>query len=112
MGSGHGNFTEPAEGTSKDIRFTRSKDKKTLYAIILGWPENTDPLKIASLSSKQTDIKNLVRAELLSPVPGNYVPVTYSQDETGLKISLPERLSEELAYVIKLTFSGEIPGGI
>jgi alpha-L-fucosidase len=36
--------------TADDIRFTTSKDGKTLYAIALGWPEK--PLSIASLGKK------------------------------------------------------------
>ena len=112
MGSGHGIFTEPAEGTSKDIRFTRSKDKKCLYAIILGWPEKDEVLKISFLSSRQTDTKNMEKLELLGPAPGIYIPVTYSQDDTGLSIILPEKPKDELAYVVKITFSGTIPEGI
>jgi alpha-L-fucosidase len=112
MGSGHGIFTEPAEGTSKDIRFTRSKDRKCLYAIVLGWPENNEPLSIVSLSTKQMDLKNITKAELLGPVAGKYIPIIYLQNETGLTFTLPEKPAEEMAYVIKITFSGTIPEGM
>jgi alpha-L-fucosidase len=112
MGSGHGIFTEPAEGTSKDIRFTRSKDKKCLYVIILGWPENNENLTIASLSSKQSDLKNIQKIELLDPIPGKTIPLEYSGNEAGLTVTLPEKPAVELAYVIKITFSGTIPEGI
>jgi alpha-L-fucosidase len=58
MGSGHphasaAKFEAPSEATAEDIRFTRSKDNKDLYAILLGWPGNNEILSINSLSSKE-----------------------------------------------------------
>ncbi|MCC6425542.1 MAG: alpha-L-fucosidase [Phycisphaerales bacterium] len=38
LGKG-GHFVESLKYTSRDVRYTRSKDGKTLYAILLGWPE-------------------------------------------------------------------------
>jgi len=54
-GGAGGNVQGFNEGKGKpfsadDIRFTTSKDGKTLYAIALGWPEK--PLSIASLGKK------------------------------------------------------------
>ena len=37
MGAAFGTMGAPKEGTAKDIRYTRSKDNTTLYAIFLGW---------------------------------------------------------------------------
>ena len=44
-----GGFSEKADRpfTSQDVRFTRSKDGRTLYAIVLGWPDG--PLTIRSM---------------------------------------------------------------
>lgn len=33
-----GEFTEDIEYTADDVRYTRSKDGKTVYAIVMGWP--------------------------------------------------------------------------
>jgi alpha-L-fucosidase len=109
MGAGHGVFTEPAEGTARDVRYTRSKDKTTLYAILLGWDEGQKEVTLTSLPSDRINIKNLKSVELINGAAGEYLHLTFRQDEKGLTISLPERSFEEIAYVIKLTFRREIP---
>ena len=110
MGSGHGVFTEPAEGTSDDIRFTRSKDNKTLYAILLGWPENLEDITIKSLAYLSGDTNKLVKAELLDSIAGKYTTLEYTFNENGLQVMLPGKPAEELAYVIRFSFEEEIPG--
>jgi alpha-L-fucosidase len=109
MGAGHGVFTQPGEGNANDIRFTRSKDNKCLYAIILGWPGDKEILRIASLSSRQINQKDINKVELLGSTVGNYISLTYVVDGNGLFITMPEKPSEEMAYVVKITFSGTIP---
>jgi alpha-L-fucosidase len=109
MGAGHGIFTQPLEGSSKDIRFTRSKDNKDLYAIILGWPGDKEILTISSFSSLHIIEKDINKVELLGASPGKYISLNYSLDKEGLHITLPERPMEEMAYVVKITFSGTIP---
>jgi len=109
MGAGHGVFTEPAEGTAKDLRFTRSKDKKCLYAIILGWPGENEVVSIAALSLRIISQKDISKIELLAATAGNYLPLTYLLDNKGLHITMPEKPSEEMAYVIKITFTGTMP---
>ena len=44
MGAAYGMMMAPAEGTAKDIRYTRSKDGTTLYAIKLGWEKGEKEL--------------------------------------------------------------------
>jgi hypothetical protein len=56
MGAAHGVFQAPAEDTSKDIRFTRSKDNSTLYAILLGWEKDQKEIILTSLSLKTGSI--------------------------------------------------------
>ena len=109
MGAAHGVFTIPAEGTSKDIRFTRSKDNSILYALLLGWKKDQKEVLINSLSSNRMDIKNLKSVELIDGTPGKYLSLSYTQNEDGLNVVLPEKSRDELAYVMKLTFNGEIP---
>jgi alpha-L-fucosidase len=109
MGAAHGVFQEPAEGTEEDVRFTRSKDNSILYAILLGWKPGQRRTTFASLASSRIDCKNLESVELINGGAGVYKTLQFKQDESGLVVELPERPFEDLAYVVKLTFKGEIP---
>ena len=114
MGSGHvhtsgGKFEAPSEATARDIRFTRSKDNKDLYVIVLGWPVDTMSLSVTSLSGQVFPIENLTGVSLLGPTNGAYIPLKYHQDENALHLPLPEKPAEEPAYVIKLSFLDKIP---
>jgi alpha-L-fucosidase len=109
MGAAHGVFETPKEGTANDIRYTRSKDNKTLYAILLGWDQGQKEVKLTSLSSDRIDLKTLKKVELLNGSAGKYLPLDFKQDASGLLVSLPEKSFDELAYALKLTFDGKIP---
>lgn len=108
MGAAHGVFQEPAEGTSSDVRYTRSKDNTALYAILLGWDKGQSVVNLASLGSKRINIQNLKSVELLTDASKKQA-LTFEQDENGLAINLPDRTFEELAYVLKLGFDEKIP---
>ena len=108
MGAAYGIMTAPAEGTSKDIRYTRSKDGTTLYAMMLGWEKGEKELLLRTLSSERIDLNNLTSVELINGEAGKYLPLTFRQGAEGLIVSLPERLFEEMAYVLKLSFNGKI----
>jgi alpha-L-fucosidase len=108
MGAAHGVMTAPTAGTANDIRFTRSKDKTTLYAILLGWDKDQKEINLTSLSSGRIDLKNLKSVELINGEAGKYLPVAFKQDAKGLLVSLPDRSFEDLAYVLKLRFNGKI----
>ncbi|MFA9392160.1 MAG: alpha-L-fucosidase [Prolixibacteraceae bacterium] len=109
MGAAHGVFTAPAAGTTQDIRYTRSKDNSSLYAILLGWDEGQHEVKLTSLSSDRIDLSNLKEVSLINGEAGKYLSLSYSQDESGLTVTLPEKSFDELAYALKLTFKGTIP---
>ncbi|MGE5861296.1 MAG: alpha-L-fucosidase [Ignavibacteria bacterium] len=109
MGAGHGVFIAPSEGTAEDIRYTRSKDNTTLYAILLGWNVDQKEVVLHSLTSNRIDLKSLRSVSLINGASGKYVPLEYSQDTSGLIVHLPERPAEEMAYVLKLNFDGKIP---
>jgi len=106
---GGGSFTTPREGTSRDIRFTRSKDNTVLYATVLGWPGGT--LNITTLAAGRIDLGTLSSVRLLGATAGSYVDLpNHGQDGSGLHISMPSSAPySALAYVVKLTFSGPIP---
>lgn len=108
MGAAYGVMAAPKEGTAKDVRYTRSKDGTTLYAILLGWEKGQKEIKLASLSSERIDLKNLKSVELINGKAGKYLPLTFKQDAEGLVVSLPERSFGEMAYVLKLSFDGKI----
>jgi len=86
--------------TARDIRFTRSKDGKTLYAVALDWPE--EPLTIRS-----------VRIEQAGPGAGVWLlgcdkPLEFHVgDDKQLVIEVPELAPEqrpcEHAFAFKLT---------
>ena len=100
-----GNFgSGPAEGTATDIRFNRSKDNKSLYAIALGWPANNQMI-ITSLKSASVDVSSIKNVTFL----GDGSTCTYTQDSSGLKITLPSGQNYPNGYAVKLTFSGTVP---
>ncbi|MFB9682314.1 alpha-L-fucosidase [Streptosporangium vulgare] len=107
---GGGTFMTPREGTNADIRFTRSKDNRVLYATVLGWPGDT--LHITTLGSNRINLSSLTSVQLLGATAGSYVnlPTRY-QDGGGLHITTPSSTApfSAPAYVVKLTFSGPIP---
>jgi alpha-L-fucosidase len=107
---GGGSFTAPKVGTAQDIRFTRNKNNTVLYATVLGWPGST--LTISTLNSARINISSLTSAKLLNPTAGTYTDLpTPTQDSAGLHVTLPSSSApfSALAYVVKLTFSGQIP---
>ncbi|WP_255421174.1 MULTISPECIES: alpha-L-fucosidase [Micromonospora] len=107
---GGGSFQTPREGTGQDIRFTRSKDNTVLYATVLGWPGST--LNIATLGSNQINLSTLASARLLGSTAGTYLDLpNRTQDGSGLHLTMPSSSApfSALAYVVKLTFAGQIP---
>ncbi len=77
--------------TAEEIRFT-SKDK-TLYAIVLAWPEDNN-VNIRSLSSGNTKVK---RVELLG-----HGRVKFRQTSGGLAVSLPKDTEYKTIPVLKI----------
>lgn len=107
MGSEH--FSNMVKGTADDIRFTRSKDNKTLYVTVLGWPEDGN-IAIESLGSSKASLRKLESVELFGATAGEYIPLSYSQTADSLMIVLPdEKPIDQQAYCLKLSFNGEIP---
>jgi alpha-L-fucosidase len=109
MGAAHGVFTAPAEGTAKDVRYTRSKDNSRLYAILLGWEKGQKEIRLISLPSDRISCKNLKSVELINGEAEKYLPLAFKQDTEGLLVTLPELSFDDMAYVLKLSFDGEIP---
>lgn len=106
---GGGSFSTPRAGTSQDIRFTRSKDNRVLYATVLGWPSGT--LNITTLNSNRINLSSLMSAQLLGSTAGTFIDLpTRNQDGSGLHLTMPSSAPFSApAYVVRLTFSGTIP---
>jgi alpha-L-fucosidase len=107
---GGGSFVTPREGTNRDIRFTRNKANTVLYATVLGWPGST--LTIDALGSNRINLSTLTSVQLLDSVADSYVNLpNRTQDGTGLHITMPSSGAPfgAMAYVVKLTFSGQLP---
>ncbi|GAA3295893.1 hypothetical protein GCM10020218_077870 [Dactylosporangium vinaceum] len=107
---GGGSFQTPRTGTAQDIRFTRSKDSRVLYATVLGWPGST--LHITTLNANRINLSTLSAVELLGSTSGTAINLpTRSQDGSGLHITMPSASAPYSAgaYVVRLTFSGQIP---
>lgn len=88
------------EYSAKDMRFTQSKDGKTVYVIILGWPEGPVTLSSAKVVAAGSDAK----VELL----GATGAPQYSIDDSGRLTVQPPQLPEDqrpgkFAYSLKLT---------
>jgi alpha-L-fucosidase len=84
--------------TAKDIRFTTSKDGKTLYAIALGWPSD-GKLVVKSLAKNAPNFPGEIRAVKLL---GSSEKLVFARDETGLIVTVPNRKPCEYAYVMKI----------
>src|SRR5665648_34030 len=90
--------------TPEDIRFTRNKEKTTLYAILLEWPNND--INIKSLREGKVG-KNEIKSISLT---GSKEKLTWVQDENGLTISKPAtKPNYGYAYPVKIVFNNQIP---
>jgi len=90
--------TEPLDPwKAEDIRFTQKGND--LYAITLGVPKQ-NTLLIKSLGS---DLKDLGEIKSVSLLGGEDQKLAWSRDTTGLKINFTGTLSEDFAYVFKIS---------
>lgn len=107
---GGGAFIAPLIGNGRDIRFTKTKDNRTLYATVLAWPGST--LNITTLAAGRINLSTLTSVRLLAPTAGTFTNLpTRTQDATGLRITMPSSTAPfaAWAYVVQLDFSGPIP---
>lgn len=76
--------------SAKDFRFTCSKDGKTIYAIMLGWPETDKTVAIKSLASDQVAIKEVA-------LLGCAEKIQWRQGNDALVITLPDKKISDAA---------------
>jgi alpha-L-fucosidase len=89
-------FTTPF--TARDIRFTQSKDGKTVYAIVLSVPAD-GKVTIQSLAEKSADWPEKVGSVRLL---GAGEKLKFLRDENGLHVTLPDKKPSEIAVVLKI----------
>jgi alpha-L-fucosidase len=82
---------------AKDVRFTRTKDNRAIYAIILGLPERELTIEALGLSSK-TSPGRIAKVEVFG---ARQAPV-WNQTENGLTIKAPESISGIPEYGVAL----------
>jgi len=88
---------EKAPFTPEDIRFTQSKDGRTLYAIVLEIPRDRK-VTVTSLGIRSECWPGGIRSVRL--VGGG--KLTFSRDEAGLHVSLPEKFDGKMAFALKI----------
>jgi alpha-L-fucosidase len=96
-----GGFIKEPTYKPDDIRFTRSKDGKTMYAILLGWPGNGQTVTVKSFGKGQIGEKTRIKNVEL---PGSAAEITWKQTSAGLEARLPDQAPPQgtLAAVLKL----------
>ena len=83
-----------------DIRFTRSKDSKTLYAIALGWPSAEFVIQSLGMAGSARPGK-IERAELL----GTGERLRWKQTSDGLRVTLPAAYKPPVDFAAALKLS-------
>jgi alpha-L-fucosidase len=79
-----------------DMRFTSKGE--TLYCTLLGWPEEGKAIiKSLAANSGHYD-KRIQKIQLL----GTDAPLTFTRDEKGLLVTMPEKKTGNHAYVLKV----------
>jgi len=89
-----GSFAGSVEYGPRDLRYTRSKDGKSIYVIALGWPRGT-----LSPTILQIDGSTNGKVELL----GHAGDLDYAVHDKRLTIDVPASPPCDYAYVFKLT---------
>jgi alpha-L-fucosidase len=92
------NYRQPF--TSQDIRFTQSKDGKTLYATALNWPENGKIVVKSLAEGSEYYPGKISSVEMV----GLKEPVKWKRTADGLEITFPqEKPSDwEWAYAFRI----------
>jgi len=82
--------------TKEHLRYTQSKDGKTIYAFVLGWPGANKTVYFKDLNT--LDNPQFKQIELLG-----HGDVTWKQDANWLAVTLPDQAPFEQAICFKIT---------
>jgi len=94
-GYDYSKFGNDINYNSKHLRYTQSKDGKTIYAFQLGWPES-DQVVFKSLAVDQA--KKIEKVQML----GLDSVLEWEQTTEGLVVTLPQEHPCEEAYCLKI----------
>jgi len=96
LGKGRfGGLNDTGNYKSSDIRFTQSKDGKTLYAFALGWPDDRQ-LVVRSLASAAGRINSVT-------LLGHIGKLDWQQTDDGLVVKLPAQKPCAHAVALKIS---------
>ena len=84
--------------TAEDIRFTQSKDGKTLYAIVLAFPAD-GKVTIKSLSTGSPHWADAIGSVHML---GARRKLNFTRDENGLHVALPAKQPCKIAFALKI----------
>ena len=84
--------------TTEDIRFTQSKDGKTLYAIVLAFPTD-GKVAINSLAKNSQYWPGKIGSVRML---GASDKLTFTRDENGLHVVLPSHKQDESAFALQI----------
>jgi alpha-L-fucosidase len=84
--------------TAEDIRFTQSKDGRTLYAIVMAVPAGGQ-ITIQSLAANSQYWPGKIGRVRMLGVRGK---LKINRDENGLQVTLPEPLPGRVAFALKI----------
>ncbi|MDZ8119130.1 alpha-L-fucosidase [Pontiella agarivorans] len=96
---GGGSFQKDITYTSKDVRYTRSKDGKNIYAHILGWDEDEDEICLQSFAPGYAGGDMKVKSVSLLSTGEN---LTFRKTARGLEITKPVEQPGPYAYGLKI----------
>jgi alpha-L-fucosidase len=97
-------FVDPQEGTGQDVRYTRTKDTSSVYAIFLGWPGDSCPTTtLSGLGSTSLTLDAESKVFLLGTTAGRKLNIPYIQDSAGLHLTFPHSAPYYApAYVVRV----------
>jgi alpha-L-fucosidase len=98
-----GGFVEELSYTSKDFRFTQSKNGNMIYVIMLGRPES----KKVTVKSLAADSEHLDSKIASIKMIGSSEKIQWSQDKDGLNMIFPKYVRGRHAFVWKITLVAE-----
>jgi alpha-L-fucosidase len=90
------NEKERKDLTAADVRFTTKGD--TLYAFVMGWPEYQAVIRPLATKT-ELRVGKIQNVELI----GFNGKLEWTQDESGLKILVPQQKPSDYAVVFKIT---------
>jgi alpha-L-fucosidase len=98
-----GGIKDTGDFTASDIRYTQTKSGDTLYAIALGWPENSELTFAALAQNGASAPRPIATVSCL----GSTTPVSFTRDGTGLHLRLPAKAPKpgSPAFVFKISWA-------